>query len=301
MIKVDRTIAPCPTVLKPDSEAKKKELCAAKEHYTTHPPKTGSFRFALYKHESVKSSLSRLFHGKCAYCESNYEGNHPVDIEHYRPKSEVVLGKGKRITGYWWLAAEWQNLLPSCIDCNRERSQYFSDGKKADLAGKGSQFPILEPSFRATKPNEEINETPLLLNPCDHNPSEYLSFADREGFNIAINVGGGFMSSKIARTSIRILGLNRQGLVNSRTAHIRHLQFQLDSLVDFILILDESPKDAIKDIASNRIAEILGYLSKSQRSSSEFSAASRALITPVMNDLKDKIEEHKLRSSPGRV
>jgi len=109
------------------------------------------------------------------------------------------------------------------------------------------------------------------------------------------------MSSKIARTSIRILGLNRQGLVNSRTAHIRHLQFQLDSLVDFILILDESPKDAIKDIASNRIAEILGYLSKSQRSSSEFSAASRALITPVMNDLKDKIEEHKLRSSPGRV
>ena len=88
--------------------------------------------FTRYKHDTVKEALEALFHGKCAYCESDYAGTQPVDIEHYRPKGEVEGVPDH--PGYWWLAAEWENLLPSCIDCNRKRRQKTPKAGSSSLA-----------------------------------------------------------------------------------------------------------------------------------------------------------------------
>src|SRR5262245_40081226 len=77
--------------------------------------------------------LLKLFNGKCAYCETDIESNQPGDVEHFRPKGRVVDEEFEPIRinhpkwgemdhpGYFWLAYEWDNLFPSCIDCNRYR------------------------------------------------------------------------------------------------------------------------------------------------------------------------------------
>eukprot|EP01034_Spumella_vulgaris_P009128 gene9128-11597_t len=93
----------------------------ARAHQQSTDPKKGSFEFAAYKHEEVKRRLDALFHGKCAYCETFYSASAPVDVEHYRPKGAV--SENPNHPGYWWLAMSWDNLLPSCIDCNRKRNQ----------------------------------------------------------------------------------------------------------------------------------------------------------------------------------
>ena len=70
------------------------------------------------------------FFGKCAYCESLITNNQPGDVDHYRPKGRVMDANNKPVMittalgenphpGYYWLAYQFSNLLPSCIDCNR--------------------------------------------------------------------------------------------------------------------------------------------------------------------------------------
>lgn len=95
------------------------ELGEARAHYAG--PNEGSYEFKIYKAAAIKAELDKLFHGKCAYCERFFASGAPVDVEHYRPKGGVEGDTTHR--GYWWLAMEWSNLLPSCIDCNRRRGQ----------------------------------------------------------------------------------------------------------------------------------------------------------------------------------
>ena len=114
MIFVDRSTVPKPTALDGEISKAAQELAAARQHFAQSNP--GSFHFKIYKDATVKSALEKLFHGKCAYCETKYEANQPVDIEHYRPKSAYMVDGKLTKPGYWWLAADWTNLLPSCID-----------------------------------------------------------------------------------------------------------------------------------------------------------------------------------------
>src|SRR6266404_2065479 len=68
------------------------------------------FPFKIYKQPYVKEAIEKIFHKKCAYCETFYIVAQPVDVEHFRPKGAVVVGKEKK-PGYYWLASEWTNLL----------------------------------------------------------------------------------------------------------------------------------------------------------------------------------------------
>ncbi|UQI28495.1 endonuclease [Pseudomonas bijieensis] len=145
--------------------------------------------FAVYKSDSVKKQLDELFHGKCAYCESFYASTAPVDVEHYRPKGAVH--EDATHPGYWWLGMDWENLLPSCIDCNRKRKQSmpklsaklltlqeqqrgFSHGVLVS-SGKKDSFPVLG-TRASTEASSILNEYPLLLDPCGDNPDEHLKF-----------------------------------------------------------------------------------------------------------------------------
>ena len=83
------------------------------------------FKFAAYKADGVAEALNEMFRGKCAYCESRIRAVHPTDIEHYRPKAAVLMGGKPEKPGYYWLAAHWENLLASCIFCNRPNRHGF--------------------------------------------------------------------------------------------------------------------------------------------------------------------------------
>ena len=153
-----------------------------------------SFSFGAYKGDDVRQTLQLLFHGKCAYCEARYEVVGPVDIEHFRPKGEVEGEPAHR--GYWWLAAVWENLLPSCIDCNRRRFQRTprdmlsltamagqpqSGGYSTLKTGKEACFPIEGARVAAEPPERErarvlAAERALLLNPCEDASHEHLRY-----------------------------------------------------------------------------------------------------------------------------
>lgn len=172
------------------------ELDRAVAHYITDG-KSGSYDFDRYRSADVKRALDEIFHGKCAYCESFYAKTQPVDVEHYRPKGKVDGDDDHR--GYWWLAMDWENLLPSCIDCNRKRGQRtprpdqqatmvalndnsdFARGKDFNT-GKQSAFPLDTDSPRArwdddaTKDIDLARERRLLLDPTRDNPDDHLVF-----------------------------------------------------------------------------------------------------------------------------
>jgi uncharacterized protein (TIGR02646 family) len=125
--------------------------------------------------------LKGPFRGKCAYCESRVTTTDFGDAEHYRPKNGVTCkdadGKTKFVEiggaahpGYYWLAYDWRNLLPACVQCNSG-------------SGKMNQFPISDECSHAmnhsagrTPAALDAIEKPRLLHPYQHQPENFLRF-----------------------------------------------------------------------------------------------------------------------------
>jgi hypothetical protein len=188
MIKVPRTIGPPTEIVELAKNEESRNRGKAKKSFT------------VYSDPRIKAVLQHLFHGKCAYCESKYQATQPMDVEHWRPKSV-----------YWFLAAEWSNLYPSCIDCNRQRSHVvpLPDGSNEILLlGKLDQFPI-DNVAPARDRTALAQEKPLLLDPCNDDPEKFFEFSKQ-----------GVVRPKSAdlrsETSIRVYALNRMGLVLAR-------------------------------------------------------------------------------------
>jgi hypothetical protein len=126
--------------------------------------------------------LVKVFHNKCAYCESmlNRQGN----VDHYRPRGAVTVNR-KRIIhpGYFWLVYEWDNLLLVCHDCNSGHSEFIGD-RCFSHPGKSMEFPItgervMCPSEdKATWTRDLRNESPLILNPYHDDPEDHIVFDD---------------------------------------------------------------------------------------------------------------------------
>src|SRR4051794_32743307 len=115
-----RPMPVCPAILTGPDCAGARETNRAIGYYNRTPPPAKAYGYRVYRADEIKQALNEAFGFKCAYCESFYEATAPVDVEHYRPKGEIVTSTGRTLRpGYYWLAAEWGNLLPSCIDCNR--------------------------------------------------------------------------------------------------------------------------------------------------------------------------------------
>jgi uncharacterized protein (TIGR02646 family) len=151
-----------------------------------------SYEFAAYRNPQVKAALQQLFGLRCAYCEANYAITGNMEVEHYRPKSI-----------YYWLAAEWSNLLPSCNKCNN---------------GKRAKFPLANDSTPARKKGGEKREVPLLLNPSDsrpeRRPERHLTFDPVSGAIQARLVRG--QPSAFALKSIDVYRLKRKELSDAR-------------------------------------------------------------------------------------
>lgn len=210
-----------PSVLDDDNSTKREELKKARAFYgTPDPKKPKKFEFAHYKHADVKVAMEEDFYRKCAYCESYYAATQPVDVEHWRPKSEVEEEDGSQTKpGYHELALDWDNLLPSCIDCNRVR--YHRDAVTGELRklGKGNRFPLRDPAARG----DVANEDPLLIHPCKDRPAEHLAWNPKDASVLDALTEKG-------RMSIEVYGLNRYDLVAGRRDALFRLRLHLRQL-----------------------------------------------------------------------
>lgn len=259
MRKVDRSKEAAPAGLSKTNRQGKTELDRVRAHVANPDPKKGSFEFAAYKDDQVKRKLETLFHGKCAYCETFYAVSAPVDIEHYRPKGRI--SEDDSHPGYWWLAMDWENLLPSCIDCNRRREQIVvtagsslvdllrssraSTGPQRNQQGKQDSFPISGTRI-APESNDYATEGALLLDPCRDDPEVHLVFHidHNNPLGLVLPKADPTPSTRGA-TSIHTYGLNRLRLVQERTRLLRQLEFLGGIAVELTAMADEIDKPTV--------------------------------------------------------
>ena len=164
-----------------------------------------------YAHRGeVKPALEKLFHDKCAYCETLMTASSDWDVEHFRPKGRVHEAPDH--PGYYWLAYTWENLYPSCQHCNQRRKDAprWDDPASQPAAGKADQFPLEDEATRAQSPDDDIaDEATLLIDPCYDDPTDYLGH-DPVGniFALADNPYG--------EETIEVLHLGRRRLRDNR-------------------------------------------------------------------------------------
>jgi uncharacterized protein (TIGR02646 family) len=219
--------------------------------------------YAVYKREEIKQALHELFHGKCAYCESRYGATQPMDVEHWRPKAEVHNADGTVLRHqYAFLAADWSNLLPSCIDCNREREHeviYPNNVRQKMVLGKGNRFPVN--GTRATDRPSLATEIVLLLSPYVDTPETHLEFL-REGVVRPKN------ASVKAVHSIEVYALNRSGLVNERYERVLLVEKAIHTIRKLAQVLEGNvePKAAsiVKDLISYEMTALRALRAEGQ-------------------------------------
>lgn len=169
----------------------------------------------LYKKQ--RETIFACYLKKCVYCEGYYSLTaKEADVEHFRPKGRirdrdrkivriVVAGAEQNHPGYWWLAYEPINLLPSCAYCNR--------------TGKGDYFPLEPGSTYALHPGEEGQERPLLVHPGLDNPDEHLKFDSDLGVLAPLTPKG--------EQTIETFELNREKLLEARLETYRNVAMSI--------------------------------------------------------------------------
>ena len=152
---------------------------------------------------AVRSALWGTCNGKCAYCETPLT-EQAMLVDRFRPASGALAPDGSLSPDhYWWLAYTWENLYPSCAEC-----QSF----------KGSRFPVRE--ARAAPGTTGValrDERPLLLEPRHDDPEQHLVYTE-DGSVVSTTDEG--------RATIEILGLNRAQLVASRVEALAQVRVE---------------------------------------------------------------------------
>nr|WP_321233584.1 AAA family ATPase [uncultured Psychroserpens sp.] len=277
MIHIDRNRIEKPSDLDPKKNPRlDKEMLEAKQFFKNaeHNRSQKRFRFkAIVSSRNIKNALIDLFYGKCAYCESKVGATSTLDLEHYRPKTSVLESQDH--PGYWWLAHKWENLLVACNVCNR--SYYSKSGK----SGKANRFPLQDESTRAFAPKDALSkEQPLILNPCEDEPENHLTYTDD---------GKVFSRTKKGQTSIMILGLNRPELVLRRKAVI-------DQMNKEIRLLFKSPKS--KNTSKSSLNKVLRSLNEQTKEEQEYAGLRRQYIKAALEEYNLKIaDEISLKST----
>lgn len=222
-----------------------------------------SFKFTAYSGGDVKPTLKKLFHDKCGYCEIDY-GGAVSDIEHFRPKGalehEPPTDVNTHPDGYYWLGADWDNLIYSCQHCNRGETHDQSDqvmaAPRRRVSGKRNFFPLLNEKQRL-QPCDPIDaEEPyrLLLDPSRDDPRLHLEFRE-DGFVKARLIGN--RPSRKGDESIRLYGLRRVPLLERRRRCATDLMYAIAKLNDALAALRADLHNASKRA---KVCEDLSYI-----------------------------------------
>lgn len=216
MIHVDRSTTPIPpSLLSKTAELEREKITRMLSGSEEHLSQT-RFRFYEGLWQDAKAALLKLFHNKCAYCESRFSANLGSErVDHFRPRDGVQEADGTRAHHYYaWLAYEWDNLLIACPACIVSRKQ---EGR---IVGKGDRFPVEGPRARLLAHVKECRETEkyLLIDPCFDRPEEHLQFYPD---------GGCLPRSPRGEVTIQLLDLNRLELLEAR----RRTWHEVDDMV----------------------------------------------------------------------
>jgi hypothetical protein len=192
--------------------------------------------------------LEHAFAGNCAYCETKLDqARQPGHAEHFRPKAavrnkvtaadgtvhfqdaETLDPMGNKLVhpGYFWLAYCWENLLPSCNNCNtgQGKNNQFPVLKAHVLlrAAQAADLPVFKsryvasvkwPGYYYVGPRElEADEDRLLLHPYFDDPREHITFGIR-GIEAA-RIHNGEKSPR-GVSSIEVYELDAKGLRRAR-------------------------------------------------------------------------------------
>lgn len=232
----------------------------------------------LYKRKSIKDeyffSPGPPFHGKCAYCEAPIRDYQHGDVEHFRPKAGVTEENGQPVylldedgrvkidadgepvkhPGYYWLAYDWTNLVPSCTKCNQD------EVRQGRRIGKHTRFPVQ--GRHAQRPDEVAGEKPLLINPLSEQDE------DDPKNHLVVDTKTGVMAHRTPRgeACMDIFGLNvRDQLVDDR----RKACLYAEALWTRLLHLRHDPVQK---------AEILQEIEAIQRGEKPFTTAQTAVL-----------------------
>ena len=279
MIKVIRTSPPDTLDLENRNSLGAIELKDAIEHFSKG---SGKFDFKVYKRKEVKEALKKMFYDKCAYCEASIEPVTYGDIEHFRPKSAYQQDSLEPLVypGYYWLAMDWNNLLLACDKCNRTYKKNF--------------FPIVSESKRNKSHSDDLNEDPLLLNPCDEDfePSNHICF--RESGEVYSPEGEG---SK-GYVSIETYGLYNKILTEKRrelAVEIADRKTQISTNMKTIAFILRSPRNTdSKEVIEANIKDLeLNYnkLIRATSSAAPYSGMARQLTNTFFEEYKIGIEK----------
>jgi uncharacterized protein (TIGR02646 family) len=213
------------------------EIAAAQAYYVARVPWTvvhTSYQFLKYREPDVKRALRELAGGNCAYCESKIGAVGAREVEHYRPKGGIA-GLADH-PGYWWLAHQWENLLPTCRDCNKSLRQHIvtagmTEAEVLDLIakraaasfGKANQFEIRGKRAVGSGCNLAL-EDPLLIDPCRTDPSQHVTWDFSFELTLIEPVLADGNYSVYGAYTIKTCALNRAELVLDRIPALRPMR-----------------------------------------------------------------------------
>jgi len=238
---------------------------------------------AVYR--AVRRWLLIAYSKKCAYCERSIRG-HSVRVDHFRPKVGILRNDGQAVRlrdaaaehpGYYFLAYEWRNLLPTCEHCNVAKSNRFHTGNE----------------YWAEKPQQLGTEEPLLVHPSHQDPAGLLLFT-RDGL-----VHAAVKGDPKAGYLIDTLKLNREELREDRAEAWSDAEEEMDAL---LLRVRDPRRDQ-----TEKFDQAVARYQAIQRGTVEFSAVRRLAVIPGEQALRDELAEQERRrnrllgsaSSPG--
>jgi hypothetical protein len=235
--------------------------------------------------------LSELFHDKCAYCEGQYGGGGPPEIEHFRPKGKILVSNGEAPHfGYWWVAADWTNLLLSCVDCNRQRYHIVvSEGmtlleaekqKVKVKSGKKNAFPVRGIRRLPEQMDFEVEE-PLLIDPTLVDPARHLRFVVVGEISLAVPHELNGAADVCGAASIQIYGLNRLGLVKQRAISLAYLRYFEDAIGRALHNVAVAPDDIARAQWLSEAMIAMDQLEKAAAPNSPFSAVAAEFLKAV--------------------
>jgi hypothetical protein len=305
---VDRAQIATPASLTSANPAWSQEIADARNYYSGVRPEK-SFPFKVYKSIEVKHALNQLFHGKCAYCESLFEATQPLDVEHFRPKGGIEESPGH--PGYWWLAMRWENLLPSCIDCNRRREQVvvrlgmplseverLIKARDSIPAGKKNSFPTKNNYWCAPEGDVVALEQPLLVDPTRVDPRMFIRWDMSGDLPIAVpNADADHNTSSEGAASIALFALNRVGLAQARRKTLLNLLAAAQVINDAIEAIGEIPGHEQHQL--ERVLKLASRLEEFACPDRPYSELARVFIDQFRSDLMARVAPGVARSRPA--
>lgn len=184
--------------------------------------------------------LAKMSYGKCWYSESD-DPQAFFDVDHFRPKAEAQRDDGSVDDGYPWLAFSWENFRYASGRSNRLSTDEVTDV----VVGKGSWFPLMDGSARATWEERcEADERPKLLDPTIKADVDLID-VDADGLMACSKLCVGSAKARVKR-SIELFGLNLPNVSSARKAVMREIADLHTSLMDTLGVAEEHPEAADK-------------------------------------------------------